>query len=99
MCLQHPYFDLDMNDALRKRENQSYHSEMGMTLSVPCERNVSGCDSRRCGGSIIASKQIGFLQWHSAYGRLALRNEISCSFPNLLCHTSKVIASRYCGSR
>ena len=38
MCLQHPYFDLDMIDALRKRENQRYHSEMGMTLSLPCER-------------------------------------------------------------
>ena len=38
MCLQHPYFDLDMIDALRKRKNQSYHSEMGLTLSLLCER-------------------------------------------------------------
>lgn len=62
MCLQHPYFDLDMINALRKRKNQRYHSEMGLTLSLLCERNVSGCDSCRCGGLIIASVQIGSLQ-------------------------------------
>ena len=40
MCLQHPYFDLDMIDALRKRENQRYHSEKGLTLSPVREKCI-----------------------------------------------------------
>ena len=36
--------------------------------------------SRRCGDSIIMSEPSESLPWHSAYGRLALRNGLLCSF-------------------